>query len=108
MEVLVVAATSGTDALFDAVLSVLQSGGQSPKRSAWVIGWTNLHVLCVASSTPIEVLTDFPVPSIELQDHQLVHGQSRYDAETIMIDKPFVMAIRLSRGSAWIETLFRS
>ncbi|KAG1691714.1 hypothetical protein DVH05_026724 [Phytophthora capsici] len=62
MEVLVVAATSGTDALFDAVLSVLQT-----------------------SSTPIEVLTGFPVPSIELQDHQLIISRKRMDRDSLSV-----------------------
>ncbi|KAK1929092.1 SNF-related serine/threonine-protein kinase [Phytophthora citrophthora] len=62
MEVLVIAATTGTDALFDAVLNVLQT-----------------------SSTPIEVLKGFPVSSTELQDHQLIVSRKRMDRDSLSV-----------------------
>ncbi|KAE9005712.1 hypothetical protein PF005_g13035 [Phytophthora fragariae] len=58
MEVLVLAANGGAEALFDVVLSVLQT-----------------------SATPVEILSSLPVSSVELQDHQLVVSRKRLDRD---------------------------
>ncbi|KAG6592414.1 CAMK/CAMKL/SNRK protein kinase [Phytophthora cinnamomi] len=60
MEVLVLAANGGAEALFAVVLSVLQT-----------------------SATPIEILSSLPVSAAELQDYQLIVSRKRLDRESL-------------------------
>ncbi|KAL3658104.1 hypothetical protein V7S43_016947 [Phytophthora oleae] len=76
MEVLVIAASSSTDALFDAVLSVLQT-----------------------SSTSTEILSGFPVSSTELQDHQLIVARKRMDRDSLSVFIKNEQSVRISEDA---------